>query len=596
MPPSEPRTATTGQAITRIRQASSLGAAFRDRLGADPGATACLEPEGRDFRPMSTQAFADDVDRVARALLAFGVDRGDRLGLMGPNGPWWASIDLAALSLGAVVVPLYQGQQRSELRYILEDAAPALVCVQGTKAATEMTAAFREAPYAPPVAVAEAGDVRLEPPLQSWEHFLAGAPHIGSEAVAHAGSEVGRANLATLVYTSGTTGWPKGVELTHGNLLANLEGILEVLAIRTGDRFLSFLPLAHIFERTAGHLLPYLTGCEVAYARGPQAVPTDLLRTRPTILVAVPRLYQMFHDRAQTQRTRSRTTDRLLQWATGDGGKVPPVRSRIARWLLGRRFRQRLGGRIRLLVSGGAALAPEVARFFRDVGLPILEGYGQTETAPVVACNRMGAVRIGTVGPPLPNVEVQLASDGEIQVRGPNVMRGYWNREEENATVFEGDWLRTGDVGEWDGAGYLQITDRLKEILVTSGGKNIPPQRLELRLTAQPLIQQAVIFGDRQPYLGALIVPDWEDLWRHLGHSPDRPANPTDTEAQRLVRETVNQALADLPAWEQVRRFNLLAEPLGQEEGELTPTLKVKRRVVAQRYADEIEALFAEER
>ncbi|MFB6260494.1 MAG: long-chain fatty acid--CoA ligase, partial [Thiohalorhabdaceae bacterium] len=345
--------------------------------------------------------------------------------------------------------------------------------------------------------------------------------------------------------------------LTHGNLLANLEGILGALAIRTGDRFLSFLPLAHIFERSAGHLLPYLAGCQVAYARGPQTVPTDLLRSRPTILVAVPRLYQMVHDRAQGQRSRSRITDRMMAWATGDGAKPPPVRSRLARWILGRRFRQRLGGRIRLLVSGGAPLPPAVSGFFRDVGLPILEGYGQTETAPVVACNRLGAVRVGTVGPPLPNVEVQLATNGEIQVRGPNVMRGYWNRQEETAAVFDGGWLRTGDVGAWDEAGYLQITDRLKEILVTSGGKNIPPQRLELRLTAQPLIDQAVILGDRQPYLGALIVPDWETLWRHLGHAPDRPADPTDAQARQLLRETVNHALADLPAWEQVRRFRL---------------------------------------
>jgi len=581
-------------ALDRLRASASLGAAFRARLADDPDGVACLEPTNGEFTPITTQAFGEEVEAIARAMLGFGLDPGDRLALMGPNGRWWAAVDLAAQSLGVVVLPLYQGQQPAELRYILEDAAPALVCLQGAKSVEEMAAAYRQANYAPPVTVADPGNRSLAEPMRTWEDFLGQGETVGPEAVAEISRKVDRDNLATLVYTSGTTGWPKGVELTHGNLLANMEGILGALSIHAGDRFLSFLPVAHIFERTTGHLLPYLTGCEVAYARGPQTVATDLGSARPTILIAVPRLYQVLHDRAQGQRERSRMTDYLLRWATGNGGRPIPVLEVLARWVLKRQFRKRFGGRIRLLVSGGAALPKAVGQFFRDVGLPILEGYGQTETAPVVSCNRPGEVHTGTVGRPLPNVEVRLGPDQEVQVRGPNVMRSYWNRPEETAAVFDGDWLRTGDIGELDETGYLRITDRLKELLVTSGGKNIPPQRVELRLTAQPLIQQAVIFGDRQPFLGALIAPDWEVLWQRLGRPPADPPDPEDPEANRLVRDTMHKALADLPAWEQVRRFRLLPEPLTQERGELTPTLKVKRKVVAERYADEIDGLFAE--
>ena len=588
-----PRSATA-PALDRIRAAANLGAAFRARVSDAPAATACLEPGNDGFAAVSAEAFGEEVMAIARALLGFGLDPGDRLALMGPNGRWWAAVDLAAQCLGVVVVPLYQGQQAAELRYILEDAAPVLVCIRGAKAVDELAATHNQRDYAPPVAVADAGDRALGEPMRDWASFLAAGSEVAPEAVARTNAAVGRDHLATLVYTSGTTGWPKGVELTHGNLLANMEGILETLAIEAGDRFLSFLPVAHIFERTTGHLLAYLAGCEVAYARGPQSVAADLGAARPTILVAVPRLYQVFHDRAQTQRERSRLTDRLLRWATGDGEAPPRLRGGLARQLLRRRFRQRFGGRIRLMVSGGAALPPEVATFFRDVGMPILEGYGQTETAPVVACNRPGSVRIGTVGLPLPNVAVRLGDQGEVQVHGPNVMRGYWNRPEETAAVFDGDWLRTGDVGELDADGYLRITDRLKDLLVTSGGKNIPPQRVELRLSAQPLIQQAVVFGDRQPFLAALIVPDWEGLWQHLGRDPTAPAQPDDAGANRLVRDTMHRALADLPGWEQVRRFQLLAEPLTQERGEVTPTLKVKRKVVADHYAETIAALFAD--
>ena len=571
----------------RIRTAASLGTAFVERVAAAPNATVCLTPEAEGFYPRTAQDFAAEVDAIARAFAGFGLRRGDRVALMAPNGPFWAAVDLAALRLGLVVVPLYPDQSDADVRYILEDSAPALVCAQGRPVAGKLTRVLEDIPSAPPTAVHGAGDTP-GPPLHVWDWLLAYGEGMDEETVSRRAKAVNRSHLATLVYTSGTTGWPKGVELTHGNLLANLEGILATLPVRSGDRFLSFLPLAHIFERTAGHLLPYLCGAEVAYARGPRTVPTDLPAAAPTVLLGVPRLFQLFHDRIEGRRRHSRLIDRLLRWATA--GDVPRWRAAPARWLLSHRLRKGMGGRIRLLVSGGAPLVPEVAHFFASAGLPVLEGYGQTETAPVVSVNPPEANRPGTVGRPLPNVEVRMAGDGEILVRGGNVMRGYWNQPEATAAVLDGDWLRTGDIGHFDPEGYLTITDRKKDLLVSSAGKNIAPQRIELRLAAQPTIEQAVVFGDRQSYLAALIVPDWEVLRTELGR--DQPPDPEDPEAHEHMRRAMRSALADLPHWEQARRFRLLADPFSQETGELTPTLKIKRRVVAERYADDLAALF----
>ncbi len=578
-----------------LRTSQSLGAAWLQRVSALPELPVCWEPEGKTYSPVSARALHEEISAIARALRGYGLETGDRLALMAPNGRLWAAVDLAAQLLGVVLVPLYQGQRAAELQHILEDSAPTLVCLQGEEALAEVREALGEARYRPPIAAAGVRDSHLPEPAFSWGELLRYGERVAPDEPEAYNRTVGRDHLATLVYTSGTTGWPKGVELTHGNLLANIEASLRVLKILPGDRFLSFLPLAHIFERTGGHFIPYLCGAEVAYARSTQTVAADLGRAQPTILVAVPRMYQLFHDRAQTQRSRDRLADRLIRWATGDGGRPHPILGGPARHLLRRRFRQRMGGRMRLLVSGGAALPREVGHFFRNIGLPVLEGYGQTETAPVISVNPQEAVKVGTVGRPVPGVDVRIASDGEILVRGPNVMRGYWNRPEETAAVLHEGWLHTGDAGELDEDGYLVITDRLKEILVTSGGKNIPPQPLELRLAAQPVIQQAVVFGNGQPYLGALIVPDWELLAERLGWDNATP-DPKAPDAQRLVRETIQHALSDLSAWEQIRRFQLLAAPLTQEAGELTPTLKVKRKVVAQQYAEELAALFDEAR
>jgi len=575
-------------ALDRIRSAPNLGAAFLERVSAEPDATVCLEPDEDRFAPVTAAAFSEDVMAAARALIGFGLTRGDRIALMAPNGRFWATMDWAAQILGLVVVPLYQGQRPTDLRYLLEDAEPSLVCIQGKKSLADLEALDHDASYLPTVAVCDPGTRELDPPFVPWRSFLDHGAEVEQAAILRRNEQVQRQHLATLVYTSGTTGWPKGVELSHGNLLSNLAGILQVLSIEPSDRFLSVLPLAHIFERTTGHLLAYICGAEVAYGRSPRTVAADLGNARPSILVAVPRLFQLFYERAQAQGERNGLAARGLQWAQSGGG----LRRFLARRLVGKGLQRRLGGNLRLLVSGGAPLPREVADFFHNTGVPILEGYGQTETAPVVSVNPPEAMRPGTVGPPLPNVEVRIAPDGEILVRGPSIMRGYWGKPEATAQTFDGDWLRTGDVGSLDEAGYITITDRKKEIIVTSGGKNIPPQRVELRLNAQPLIQQAVVFGDGQPNIGALIVPNWEQVEQRLGS--EAVTDPEGPEVSRLIRTTVQHALTDLPAWEQIRHFRILAQPFTEQAGEVTPTLKIRRKVVQENHPDLVASLFAE--
>lgn len=574
-----------------LRSAHSLGAAVLERLAGLPEATACWEPAGRRFHPLSRAELRHRILGLARALVEFGVRPGDRVALMAPNGVFWAVADFAVQAVGGVTVPLYVNQGAAEVRYILDDASPTLVLVQGERPVAHLDEAVGDKEWLPTVVAAD-GTASNLPDCRALADFLAAGEACGEGKVQERLGGMQRDHLATLVYTSGTTGWPKGVELSHGNLLANLEGILQVLAVRASDRFLSMLPLAHIFERTAGHYLPYLCGAEVAYARGPQTVASDLLSARPTVLLSVPRLFQLFYDRLQNRLVPNRLLAAITRAAALEDAGPARAWQTPPRALLRRVVRRRMGGRLRLLVSGGAPLAPPVARFFHNLGLPVLEGYGQTESAPVIAVNPPEANRPGTVGRPLPNVELRLAEDGELLVRGPNVMRGYWHRSEETAATLDGEWLHTGDVGEQDTDGYLTITDRKKEILVSSGGENIPPQRVELRLTADPLIQQAVVFGDRRPYVVALIMPDWDMVAEQLGGGEASPADPA---THRLLRARIQHALTGLPDHEQVRRFQPLSEPLTQEDGSLTPTLKVKRRVVADRYAETIGGLYGDE-
>jgi long-chain acyl-CoA synthetase len=417
---------------------------------------------------------------------------------------------------------------------------------------------------------------------------------------------------ATILYTSGTTGLPKGVLLTHENILSNIRSVLSVFEIGPGDVTLSFLPLCHIFERTAGYYTMLQAGAVISYAESVETVPRDLVQIRPTIVLGVPRFYEKTRDRVlEAVRDAPPARRRLFAWAMRVGGAAADARIAgrrpgpllaarhvLADRLVLARLRARTGGRIRFFVSGGAALPPEIARFFWAAGLPILEGYGLSETAPVIAANTFRHVRIGSVGRPVPGVEVRIAADGEILCRGPNVMLGYHELHEETAAAVRDGWFHTGDVGHQDEDGFLFITDRKKDLFKITAGKYVAPQPIEGRLQLNRLVGQAVVVGSRRKHAAALIVPERAALEREAReagvHADDFESLLRDPRVLALYEGVLREVNASLAAHEKVRRFALLAEPFTIDSGELTPTLKVKRSVVEARYRSRIDAMYGD--
>jgi len=563
-----------------LARLQSLPEGLFARCKRDPGGVIALQRQGDVFQPVTAAVFAERVRLRACGLLRLGVRSGERVVLMAPNSLDWAIMDFAILSIGAITVPLYPTFSPREIHYVLGDSGAGLILLESAREWRHIQSwgvpsdriLLRDANAAQEVGLGHWGalkgedaslrDVELEERLTALQ----------------------RQQTATIVYTSGTTGWPKGVMLSHGNILSNIEGFVPLVPLHAGQRLLSILPLSHIFERGTGHFGAYLLGLEVAYAERPDTVLRDMETAHPDIVVAVPRVFQLLYSRV-----RRNIEDRpgLLGRFLRRGAGLDPQGRPAARWqrsltrrLLIRNLRKKLGGRLRFFVSGGAPLDAEIARFFIELGLPVIEGYGMTEASPVIAANPLEAIRPGTVGRFLPNLEGRIAADGEILVRGPSIMQGYWNNESATRETLVDGWLHTGDVGSLDPDGYLHISDRKKDLIVNSAGENIPPQKIEMRLMAQALIDQAVVFGDRMPYLVALIFPNRELLKERVGAHADEAAT------RKAIHAAIATALADLPSHEQVRRFALLSEALSEANGELTPTLKVKRRVVAEHYAE----------
>ncbi len=552
------------------------------RCARAPGGTIALQRQDDVFQPMTAAAFAGQVRARARGLLHLGVRRGERVILMAPNSVDWAIMDFAILNVGAITVPLYPTFSPREIHFVLGDSGAGLILLEGAAewqrlggeggwGVADDRILLRDA-----AAAQNAG-------LRHWASLENEGATVPDSGLEERLAGLQRQQTATIVYTSGTTGWPKGVMLSHGNILSNIEGFLPLVPLHAGQRLLSILPLSHVFERGTGHFGAYLLGLEVAYAERPDTVLRDMATSHPNIVVAVPRVFQLLYGRV-----RRGIEDRpgLLGRFLRRGAGLDPHGRPAARWqrsltrrLLIRSLRKKLGGRLRFFVSGGAPLDAGITRFFVDLGLPIVEGYGMTEASPVIAANPLEAIHPGTVGRFLPNLEGRLAADGEILVRGPSVMLGYWNNESATGEALVDGWLHTGDVGSLDPDGYLRISDRKKDLIVNSAGENIPPQKIEMRLMAQALIEQAVVFGDRMPYLVALIFPNQEVLKARAGDHADEAAT------RKAVQKAIATALADLPSHEQVKRFALLPEALSETNGELTPTLKVKRRVVAEHYA-----------
>jgi len=557
---------------------------------------------GTGWRIYTTEQFAQAAQDTAARLAHAGVGMGDRVVLFCENRPEWHIIDFATHLLGAVLVPLYPTLPASQVHYVVADCGTNLLLVSGKDRASIALEAVRDLP---PVQVLGI-DPALAPGLRSMADLL-----LPVGARAPMAPRRTSADLASIIYTSGTTGVPKGVMLSHRNFISQIETIRSLFPITARDLVMSFLPLCHVYERIMDYVFLYF-GCQITYIDPPERVVGMLTLVRPTIMGSFPRLFERGYVQILSKiRHESPLRQKLFAWAVRVGRQVreavwqnrpAPLFARlqyaVARKVIFSKILARFGGRLRFTVSGGAPIAREIAELFDIVGLPVLNGYGLTESSPTIAVNRLERNRLGSVGLPLPGVEVRIAPDGEVLARGANIMLGYWNNPSASAEAVDPEgWLHTGDIGYLDAEGFLFITDRKKDLIVTAGGKNVAPQPIESRLVASPLIAQAVAVGDRYPYLTALIVPNFESLEAYLAeqgvNEADRAAMAAHPATEAFIAAAVQGVNQDLAAYERIRRFTVLPREFSQEDGEITPTLKVRRRVVAERYREVIEQMYA---
>jgi long-chain acyl-CoA synthetase len=561
------------------------------------------------YRPWSWQRVEQEVRALSRALRAQGLTPGDRVLLVAENRPEWAIADLAIMAAGCVTVPAYTTNTTTDHSYLLEHSGARAVVVSNAGLAKRIVPAIAGACAVELVIAIEplAEADQLHATVLTWTEALAlGARQAAMDA--DPARALAHDDVACLIYTSGTGGNPKGVMLSHGNLLANVAGARTVLEKIGLDQeiFLSFLPLSHAYEHTAGQFLPIAVGGEIYYAEGTESLTSNLLEVRPTIMTCVPRLYEVMRQRILSALSRrdglkSRLFAKAVELGTrkieqpGSLGVLDRVLDRALDRLVRSQVKARFGGRIKALVSGGAPLNYDVGAFFTALGLPVFQGYGLTECSPVISVNLPDKVRLRTVGPALPGTEVKIADDGEILVRGSSVMQGYWRDEAATAEALRDGWLCTGDIGLIDDAGYIQITDRKRDLIVLSGGDNCAPQRVEGILALEPELAQVMVYGDSRPHLVALIVPDAEfarGYARQHGLAPDLASLVLDKGFHQAVGEAVTRANQKLSVIERVRHFRLLAEPFSIENGLMTPTLKLKRSRICSQYRDLIEGLY----
>ena len=566
------------------------------------------------FDVYSSGTFFETVRDLSLGLTSLGVGSGDRVAVLSESRPEWVIADLAILTGGAVTVPIYPNIPAAQVGYILRDAGARAVIAADDVQAAKVREVWPSLTDLRTVIVvdADAGAPHGDRELAFENVRAAGHRRLMTEnglarEYKEAAAAIASNQLATIIYTSGTTGDPKGVMLTHDAIVANVLDVDTAISVFEEDEALSFLPLCHALERVVVYLY-LLNGVTVTFAESLDTVARDLQRVKPTLMTGVPRVYEKLYARILENVARAPAIRRaIVNWALGVGhacvaaelaGCRPSpflrLRQRLADRLIFSKIRERTGGRLRFVVSGGAPLSTTVAEFLFAIGIPVIEGYGLTETAPVLTVNPHDAPRLGTVGRALPRVELKIADDGEILARGPNVMQGYCGKPDATAEALKDGWFHTGDIGRLDDDGYLMITDRKKELLVTAGGKNVAPQPVEQELKRHPLVAEAMLIGDRRPFISALILPDFSALTTKFGEPSegDREALVQRSDVRALFGEIVDSVNRQLPRYEQMRKFALLPVELSAETGELTPTLKIKRRVVEKKWQDVIDGLY----
>ncbi len=590
----------------------SLVHMFVDRVQKFGNATALLSKKNGRYREISWNDFSSFVRRFALGLSSLGLNSGDKVCLLSENRPKWAFSDLAILSLRAVNVPIYPSSGQKDIEHIVNHSEAVILIVSTIQQYEKVKDIKRNCPKLKYLIVMD-----KMVPMGTDILFFRGVSEKGKalegdnpDLFDALYQEVKPEDLATIIYTSGTTGQPKGVMLTHGNFLSNVEASASALPAGRRDRCLSFLPLSHVFERMAGFYFMLYQGVSIAYAENMNTVTENLVEVRPTIVASVPRLYEKMHARVMDQVKSAGSIKRMLfDWSLAIGKKSSPYRLsgkampfllgiqyQISKILVFKKIKAKLGGRLKYFISGGAPLAKDIAEFFFAADLLILEGYGLTETSPVVSVNRPDRFRFGTVGQLLPGVEVKIAEDSEILVRGANVMLGYFKNEEETKLTIRNGWFYTGDIGKFDEDGFLIITDRKKDLIKTSGGKYVAPQKIENLLVSDEYIAQVCVCGDRRNYITALIAPNFEQVEKYarsLGISyQSRQDLVRNQVIHDLIKQRIDLRTGDLANFEKIKYFTLLPEEFSQEKGELTPTLKLKRKVINEKYEFLIEAMY----
>ncbi|HGY55282.1 MAG TPA: long-chain fatty acid--CoA ligase [Caldithrix abyssi] len=575
--------------------------------------TGYMYKQDGEWVSVSFKEAVDRAERVAGGLASLGVKKGDKVAIMSENRLEWALSDYAILSLGAITVPIYPSLLPDQVRYILEDSEAVAVIASHEVHQKKIESVRKHLNFAKNFFVMDPEGVELG---ENWKTYNdleeLGGKFLkdNSNYVTDSIDKIGLEDWATIIYTSGTTGEPKGAVLTHKNFISNLTGVLQVVDIRPDDSMLSFLPLSHVFERMAGHFLSCYQGTTVAYAESIDTVADNLKEVKPTLMISVPRLYEKIYAKIIDQVESGPPLKRkIFYWAINVGKKyvykemmkesIPgglQFKRNLAYKLVYHKLHEALGGRNRFMVSGGAPLAPEIAEFFGAVGIRILEGYGLTETSPVISVNQLENFRFGTVGPILPNVEVKFAEDGEILTRGDHVMVGYFKKEAETKEAIDEDgWFHTGDIGIMED-GFLKITDRKKNIIVTAGGKNIAPAPIENALVTSQFIEQAVMIGDKRKFCTAVIVAAEDPVSRWAKEKGLSFSNYEELvalpEVRELIKNEIDRLTPHLASYETIKNFVLARAPFSIETGELTPSLKVKRRIIEQKYHDDIEKMY----
>lgn len=564
------------------------------------------------YTPISTGAFGDAVKFLSLGLRALGFSKGDKLIILSENRPEWTITDFACLCNGGITVPVYTTLVPEQVKYIINDSDAKIVVYSGPdqwKKLEEIKAQLPQVkhfitfePEAPPGAMTYRE-------IQAQGMAVAKAQPDLFERLA---LSIKPEDEASIVYTSGTTGVPKGVILTHSNFISNVKTAASLLDFSDKDTVLSFCPLSHVMERMVTFAYIY-RGCTIGYAESLETVAANLLEVRPHIMVGVPRVFEKIYSRVMDNILKSSSLKRkIFFWAVKIGkaygtrtlnkqpiGGFLQFKRNLAHKLVFSKILERTGGRVRFFVSGAAPLSKDIAEFFYAMGMVILEGYGLTETSPVIAVNVLENPKFGTVGKPIPGIEVKIAPDGEILTRGPHVMKGYYKKESETREVFEGDWLKTGDIGRLDEEGFLMITDRKKDLIVTAGGKNVAPQAIENVLKTNPYISNAVAIGDRRRFISALIVPNFEKLEEYAKFNnvayASRAELVKNEQVVNFLKSEIDRATPNLASFERIKKIAVLDRDFDIEKGELTPTQKVKRNVVEKKYKDLLDMLYRED-